>query len=71
MIPEDYKRLSPEVIAKIKPLTDDPETSDTGQMCIRDRLWIQENICYRGKGYSLSILNRSIQLDVHLSQKVL
>lgn len=32
MIPEDYKRLSPEVIAKIKPLTDDPETSDTGQL---------------------------------------
>ena len=29
MIPEDYKRLSPEVIAKIKPLTDDPETTDT------------------------------------------
>ena len=32
MIPEDYKRLSPEVIAKIKPLTYDPETSDTGQL---------------------------------------
>ena len=32
MIPEDYKRLSPEVIAKIKPLTADPETSDTGQL---------------------------------------
>ena len=27
MLPEDYKRLSPEVIAKIKPLTDDPETT--------------------------------------------
>ena len=35
MIPEDYKRLSPEVIAKIKPLTDDPETSDTGQLAAR------------------------------------
>ena len=35
MIPEDYKRLSPEVIAKIKPLTDDPETTDTGQLAAR------------------------------------
>ena len=35
MIPEDYKRLSPEVIAKIKPLTADPETSDTGQLAAR------------------------------------
>ena len=37
MIPEDYKRLSPEVIAKIKPLTDDPETSDTGQLAFRTK----------------------------------
>ena len=35
MLPEDYKRLSPEVIAKIKPLTDDPETTDTGQLAAR------------------------------------
>ena len=35
MIPEDYKRLSPEVFAKIKPLTDDPETTDTDQLAAR------------------------------------
>ena len=28
MIPEDYKKLTPEVFSKIKPLTDDPETTD-------------------------------------------
>ena len=35
MIPEDYKRLSPEVFAKIKPLTDNPETTDTDQLAAR------------------------------------
>ena len=35
MIPEDYKRLSPEIISKIKPLTDEPETSDPEQLAAR------------------------------------
>lgn len=35
MIPEDYKRLSPEIIAKIKLLTDEPETSDPDQLAAR------------------------------------
>ena len=35
MIPEDYKRLSLEVFAKIKPLTDDPETTDADQLAAR------------------------------------
>ena len=29
MIPEDYKKLTPEVFSKIKPLTDDPAVSYT------------------------------------------
>ena len=35
MIPEDYKQLSPEIISKIKPLTDEPETSDPEQLAAR------------------------------------
>lgn len=35
MLPEDFKRLSPEVLAKIKPLTDDPETADPDQLAAR------------------------------------
>lgn len=35
MIPGDYKRLSPEVFARIKPLTDDPLTSDSDQLAAR------------------------------------
>lgn len=35
MIPEDYKKLTPEVFSKIKPLTDDPETTDRDQLTAR------------------------------------
>lgn len=35
MIPEDYKRLPSEVFAKIKPLTDDPDTTDQDQLAAR------------------------------------
>lgn len=35
MIPADYKRLAPEIFSKIKPLTDDPETTDTDQLAAR------------------------------------
>lgn len=35
MIPEDYKRLSPEVLAKIKPLTDEAQTTDADQLAAR------------------------------------
>ena len=35
MIPEDYKKLTPEVFSKIKPLTDDPETKDQNQLAAR------------------------------------
>ena len=35
MIPEDYKKLSPEVFSKIKPLTEDPETADQDQLTAR------------------------------------
>lgn len=35
MIPEDYKRLSPEILAKIKPLTNDPDTADPDQLAAR------------------------------------
>lgn len=35
MIPEDYKKLPPEVFSKIKPLTDDPETKDQDQLAAR------------------------------------
>ena len=35
MIPEDYKHLTPEVFARIKPLTDDPETTDQDQLSAR------------------------------------
>ena len=35
MIPEDYKRLSPEVFSKIKLLTNDPETNDQDQLAAR------------------------------------
>lgn len=35
MIPEDFKRLSPEVFAKTKPLTNDPETTDPDQLAAR------------------------------------
>lgn len=35
MIPDDYKRLPPEVFAKIKPLTDEPETTDADQLAAR------------------------------------
>ena len=32
MIPADYKHLSPDVLARIKPLTDEPETADPDQL---------------------------------------
>lgn len=32
MIPDDYKHLSPDVLARIKPLTDEPETADPDQL---------------------------------------
>ena len=35
MIPEDYKRLPPEIIARIQPLTDDPDTTDSNQLAVR------------------------------------
>ena len=35
MIPEDYKSLPPEIFSKIKPLTDDPETTDPDQLAAR------------------------------------
>lgn len=35
MIPEDYKKLPPEVFSKIKPLTNDPETTDQDQLTAR------------------------------------
>lgn len=35
MLPEDFQRLSPEVLAKIKPLTDDAETTDPDQLAAR------------------------------------
>lgn len=35
MIPEDYKRVPPEIFGKIKPLTDDPETADRDQLAAR------------------------------------
>lgn len=35
MIPDDYKRLPPEIFGKIKPLTDAPETTDTDQLAAR------------------------------------
>nr|WP_302830159.1 toprim domain-containing protein [uncultured Bacteroides sp.] len=41
MIPEDYKRLPAEVLAKIKPLTDDAETADSDQLAARRYLAAQ------------------------------
>lgn len=35
MIPQDYKKLPQEVFSKIKPLTDDPQTTDTDQLAAR------------------------------------
>lgn len=35
MIPDDYKHLSPDVLARIKPLTDEPETADPDQLAAR------------------------------------
>ena len=35
MIPEDYKKLPPEVFSKIKPLTNDSETTDQDQLTAR------------------------------------
>ena len=35
MIPDDYKHLSPDVLARIKPLTDGPETADPDQLAAR------------------------------------
>lgn len=35
MIPEDYKKLSPEVFSKIKSLTNNPETNDQDQLAAR------------------------------------
>lgn len=35
MIPDDYKKLPPEVFARIKPLTDDPDTTDPDQLSAR------------------------------------
>lgn len=35
MIPEDYKPLAPEVLDKIKPLTDDPDATDPVQLSVR------------------------------------
>ena len=35
MIPNDYKHLSPDVLARIKPLTDEPETADPDQLAAR------------------------------------
>lgn len=38
MLPSDYKHLLPETLRRIKPLTDDPETTDPDQLAVRQYL---------------------------------
>ncbi|WP_373733245.1 bifunctional DNA primase/helicase [Bacteroides heparinolyticus] len=41
MIPEDYRQLSQEVLERIKPITDDPDTTDADQLAARRYLAAQ------------------------------